>query len=108
MDEFAYSRSITFFISLLLSPSQIGPAKIKLSLSITSFWILGHSSFSQPCLVMSWETPASILFFSYATAFFVFFNVSATTKIYSFSLHDALPIPLLLCPKQIGPAKIQK
>src|SRR5260221_11302276 len=39
--------------------------------------------------------PRSSLF-SYPTLFFFFFNDTATTEIYTLSLHDALPISLVL------------
>src|SRR5439155_24776615 len=37
-----------------------------------------------------------ILFFLYFFSFFFFFNDSATTEIYTLSLHDALPISLVV------------
>src|SRR5258707_129826 len=36
--------------------------------------------------------PPSSLFFPYTPLFFFFFNDTATTEIYTLSLHDALPI----------------
>src|SRR5258706_15641059 len=40
---------------------------------------------------MIWRPPLSSLF-SYPSFFFFFFNDTATTEIYTLSLHDALPI----------------
>src|ERR1022692_5351929 len=41
----------------------------------------------------SWFSPlASLGFFSFSVFFFLFFNDTATTEIYTLSLHDALPI----------------
>ena len=40
----------------LLSPNQIGPASTRMSVAITLSKIVGHSSTSQPCSVMSGHT----------------------------------------------------
>src|SRR5216683_5745687 len=44
------------------------------------------------------------LFFSFFFFFFFFFNDTATTEIYTLSLHDALPVCSLGAPVQFGSA----
>ena len=51
---------MTFLVSELLSPSQIGPARTRMSAAMTLLKISGHSSFFQPCSRMSGQTPVAI------------------------------------------------
>src|SRR5688572_33275716 len=43
---------------------------------------------------MSFSTIIFMLFYTYKMSFYFFFNDTATTEIYTLSLHDALPICL--------------
>src|SRR2546430_17166768 len=53
-----------------------------------------------------------LLFHSSLLLFFFFFNDTATTEIYTLSLHDALPISLMLFQKRflihLNPQRLQK
>src|SRR5258706_10783534 len=46
--------------------------------------------------------PPTSSLFPYTILFFFFFNDTATTEIYTLSLHDALPISLDLTPSIVG------
>ena len=48
-----YSRSMTCFMMLLLSPSQIGPASTRMFAAMIWSRMPGQASVSQPCSVMS-------------------------------------------------------
>ncbi len=50
---------MTFFISEELSPSQIGPHRTRMSALMTFCERAGHSSWSQPCSVMSGQVATS-------------------------------------------------
>src|SRR6266853_6142631 len=43
--------------------------------------------------------------FLYPSLYFFFFNDTATTEIYTLSLHDALPIPIARPSKKLWPTK---
>src|SRR5260221_13414107 len=53
-------------------------------------------------ILMLLRPPRSTLF-HYPTLFLFFFNDTATTEIYTLSLHDALPISGVMMPGQFGP-----
>src|SRR5438477_6607600 len=56
--------------------------------------MLGYSVFSSLCAMLCYFTFVSILVLCCLFSFFFFFNDTATTEIYTLSLHDALPIEL--------------
>ena len=51
---------MTCLVTELLSPSQMGPATTRMSAAITFSNRAGHSSRSQPCSVMSGQTPVAM------------------------------------------------
>ena len=51
---------MTFLVSLLLSPSQIGPAITRMSAASTRGNSSGHASTSHPCSRMSGYTPVAM------------------------------------------------
>src|SRR6266436_8848845 len=54
---------------------------------------------------MSYKLSYLFRFCSYLYSFFFFFNDTATTEIYTLSLHDALPISLGRVERVIGPGE---